>query len=92
MPWASPSHARELPLVGTDRVVLGPDRVADRSTYDDPWQLSVGIEHVLVAGEPVLSNGLPTELQPGRVLCKSGVRRRRFLFGSSVRPDWQCSS
>jgi N-acyl-D-amino-acid deacylase len=54
-----------------DLVVLDPDRVADRSTYDDPWQLSVGIEHVLVAGEPVLSNGVPTALRPGRVLRKS---------------------
>jgi N-acyl-D-amino-acid deacylase len=54
-----------------DLVVLDPDRVADRSTYDDPWQLSVGIEHVLVAGEPVLSNGDPTGVRPGRVLRKS---------------------
>ncbi|TCN37701.1 N-acyl-D-amino-acid deacylase [Kribbella orskensis] len=53
-----------------DLVVLDPERVADRSTYDEPWQLSVGIEHVLVAGEPVLRDGVPTANRPGRVLRK----------------------
>ncbi|TWD72519.1 N-acyl-D-amino-acid deacylase [Kribbella amoyensis] len=56
-----------------DLVVLDPERVADRSTYDEPWQLSVGIEHVLVAGEPVLRDGEPTGLRPGRVLRKTSV-------------------
>ncbi|GAB2669181.1 N-acyl-D-amino-acid deacylase family protein [Kribbella swartbergensis] len=51
-----------------DVVVLDPEKVADRSTYDDPWQLSAGIEHVLVAGDSVLANGVPTGRRPGRVL------------------------
>ncbi|TCO21125.1 N-acyl-D-amino-acid deacylase [Kribbella steppae] len=51
-----------------DLVVLDPEQVADRSTYNDPWQLSVGIEHMLVAGEPVLADGVPTGRRPGRVL------------------------
>jgi N-acyl-D-amino-acid deacylase len=54
-----------------DLVVLDPARVADKSTYDDPWQLSVGVEHVLVSGEPVLTNGTPTGARPGRVLRSS---------------------
>jgi N-acyl-D-amino-acid deacylase len=54
-----------------DLVVLDPGQVADRSTYDDPWQLSAGIEHVLVAGEPVLADGVPTGRRPGRVLRTS---------------------
>jgi len=54
-----------------DLVVLDPERVADRSTYDEPWQLSVGIEHVLVAGKPVLRDGVPTSNRPGRVLRKT---------------------
>jgi N-acyl-D-amino-acid deacylase len=53
-----------------DLVVLDPQRIADRSTYDDPWQLSVGVEHMLVAGEPVLRDAVPTGLRPGRVLRK----------------------
>ncbi|MEU4608056.1 D-aminoacylase [Kribbella sp. NPDC023972] len=54
-----------------DLVVLDPGQVADRSTYDDPWQLSAGIEHVFVAGEPVLADGVPTGRRPGRVLRTS---------------------
>jgi N-acyl-D-amino-acid deacylase len=54
-----------------DLVVLDPDSVGDRSTYDDPWQLSAGIEHLLVAGEPVLADGVPTGRRPGRVLRSS---------------------
>ncbi|TCO40171.1 N-acyl-D-amino-acid deacylase [Kribbella antiqua] len=54
-----------------DLVVLDPARVADKSTYDDPWQLSVGVEHVLVSGESVLTNGTPTGARPGRVLRSS---------------------
>ncbi|MFI7066661.1 amidohydrolase family protein [Kribbella sp. NPDC050124] len=54
-----------------DLVVLDPADVADRSTYDDPWQLSTGIEHVLVAGDPVWRDGVPTGRRPGRVLRSS---------------------
>ncbi|GAA1556525.1 D-aminoacylase [Kribbella hippodromi] len=52
-----------------DVVVFDPGRVADRSTYADPWQLSVGVEHVLVAGQRVLTDGVPTGLRPGRVIA-----------------------
>ncbi|MFC6162888.1 N-acyl-D-amino-acid deacylase family protein [Kribbella jiaozuonensis] len=51
-----------------DLVVLNPTTIADKSTYDDPWQLSVGVEHVLVAGQPALSNSKPTGHRPGRVI------------------------
>jgi N-acyl-D-aspartate/D-glutamate deacylase len=54
-----------------DVVVLDPSTVADRSTYDEPWQLSVGIQHVFVAGVPVLAAGVPTAHRPGRVLKRS---------------------
>lgn len=53
-----------------DLVILDPERVADRSTYDEPWQLSVGIEHLLIGGEPVLRDGVPTGARPGKVLRK----------------------
>jgi N-acyl-D-aspartate/D-glutamate deacylase len=51
-----------------DLVVLNPTTIADKSTYDDPWQLSVGVEHVLIAGQPALTHGRPTGHRPGRVL------------------------
>ncbi|MFF0341966.1 amidohydrolase family protein [Kribbella sp. NPDC004875] len=52
-----------------DLVVLNPDEIADRSTYDDPWQLSVGVTHVLVAGRTALADGVPTGRRAGRVIA-----------------------
>ncbi|MET9274682.1 amidohydrolase family protein [Kribbella sp. NPDC003557] len=51
-----------------DLVVLDAAQIADKSTYDDPWQLSVGVEHVLVAGQPAFTNGAPTGRRAGRIL------------------------
>ena len=51
-----------------DLVVLDPQEIADKSTYDDPWQLSVGVHHVLVAGQSALTAGVPTGRRAGRVL------------------------
>lgn len=53
-----------------DLVVFDPDRIADRSTYDDGKALADGVEHVAVNGELVLHNGRRTPLTPGR-----GLRR-----------------
>ncbi|WP_427891338.1 amidohydrolase family protein [Kribbella sp. GL6] len=52
-----------------DLVVLDATRIADKSTYDDPWQLSVGVQHVLIAGEPALTAGVPTGRRAGRVIA-----------------------
>ncbi|GAA1130896.1 D-aminoacylase [Kribbella jejuensis] len=52
-----------------DLVVLDPHHIADKSTYDDPWQLSIGVHHVLVAGEPALTAGVPTGRRAGRVIA-----------------------
>jgi N-acyl-D-amino-acid deacylase len=54
-----------------DIAVIDPATVTDRSTYDDPWQLSTGVQHVLVAGERVLADGILTGARPGRVLRRS---------------------
>ena len=51
-----------------DLVVLDPGTVVDRATFDDPQQYPVGIPHVLVAGEPVITAGKHTGARPGRVL------------------------
>jgi N-acyl-D-amino-acid deacylase len=51
-----------------DLVVLDPARIADRSTYDDPWQLSVGVSHVLVAGQVAFADGTPTGRRAGQVI------------------------
>jgi N-acyl-D-amino-acid deacylase len=54
-----------------DIAVLDPRTVTDRSTYDNPWQLSEGVRHVLVGGEPVLSEATLTGARPGRVLRRA---------------------
>jgi N-acyl-D-amino-acid deacylase len=51
-----------------DLTVLDADKIADKSTYDNPWQLSVGINHVLLAGQPALTNAKPTGHRPGRII------------------------
>ena len=54
-----------------DLVVFNPQTVADRATYEEPHQFSVGIEHVLVNGVEILKHGQPVELGPslpGRAL------------------------
>lgn len=51
-----------------DLVVLDPHQITDNSTYDDPWQLSTGINHVLLAGHPTLANATPTARRLGRII------------------------
>ncbi|WP_029138386.1 N-acyl-D-amino-acid deacylase family protein [Nakamurella lactea] len=51
-----------------DLCVFDPQTVIDRSTYDAPWQLADGVRHTLIAGRPVLQDGLPTDARPGRVI------------------------
>jgi N-acyl-D-amino-acid deacylase len=49
-----------------DVVVFDPDTVGDHATYEDPHQLSTGIEHVFVNGVAVVSDGRHTGALPGR--------------------------
>ena len=51
-----------------DIVVFDPATVTDKATFDNPNQLSVGMQYVLVNGEPVVSEGEMTNLLPGKVL------------------------
>ena len=52
-----------------DLVVFDPETVHDNATFDDPHQLSTGIEHVLVNGVPILREGQPISgALPGRYL------------------------
>jgi N-acyl-D-amino-acid deacylase len=54
-----------------DVVVFDPATVADRATFTDPHQLSIGIEHVFVNGTPVVTQGVPTNALPGRLVHRS---------------------
>jgi N-acyl-D-aspartate/D-glutamate deacylase len=51
-----------------DLVVLDPETVGDRATFQEPHQYPEGIRHVLVNGEFVVKEGAPTGLRPGRIL------------------------
>lgn len=57
-----------------DVVVLDPDTVADRATYEDPKQYPRGIHYVLVNGTVVIDDGEHTGARPGRVIYGPGKR------------------
>ncbi len=51
-----------------DIVVFNPDTITDRATYENPNQLSQGMEYVLVNGVPVIDRGKTTNALPGKVI------------------------
>lgn len=51
-----------------DLVIFDPATVADRATFEDPFQYPVGIGTVLVNGTVVLDEGTHTGARPGKVL------------------------
>jgi dihydroorotase/N-acyl-D-amino-acid deacylase len=55
-----------------DVVVFDPATITDRATFENPNQLSVGMEYVLVNGVPVIDGGKPTNALPGKVLRGPG--------------------
>jgi len=59
-----------------DIVVFDPVTVADRATFEQPHQLSVGIRHVFVNGVAVVKDGAVTSARPGRALRGPGWRPR----------------
>ena len=58
-----------------DVIVFDPATVADRATFENPHQLSVGIHHVFVNGQAVVRNGKHTNAMPGRIVRGPGYRR-----------------
>ncbi|GBD33303.1 D-aminoacylase [bacterium HR33] len=57
-----------------DIVVFDPETVADRATFEQPHQLSVGVRHVFVNGVAVVKDGKHTGAKPGRVIRGPGYR------------------
>jgi dihydroorotase/N-acyl-D-amino-acid deacylase len=53
-------------------VVLDPEKITDKATFEEPNQLSVGMEYVLVNGVPVIAEGKMTGALPGKVLRGAG--------------------
>jgi N-acyl-D-aspartate/D-glutamate deacylase len=57
-----------------DLVVLDPDRVADRATWEEPRRPAEGIRWVVINGETVIDDGIPLPgTLAGRVLRASDM-------------------
>jgi N-acyl-D-amino-acid deacylase len=66
------------PGMFADVVVFDPAEIADRATFEQPHQFSVGVRHVFVNGVQVLKDGEHTGAKPGRALWGPGkVATRR---------------
>jgi N-acyl-D-amino-acid deacylase len=61
-------RGRVAPGLVADLVAFDPATVADRATFAEPTQFPVGVEHVLVAGVPVVQRSNPTGARPGRTV------------------------
>lgn len=57
-----------------DVVVFDPNKIADRATFENPHQYSVGMHHVFVNGTQVLNDGEHTGATPGRVVLGPGAK------------------
>jgi len=55
-----------------DLVVFDPETVRDLATFENPNQLSQGMDYVLVNGVPVIDSGKMTGALPGKVLRGKG--------------------
>jgi N-acyl-D-amino-acid deacylase len=55
-----------------DVVIFDPATVQDKATFDEPNQLSEGMQFVLVNGVPVIDDGKMTGQLPGKVLRGAG--------------------
>ncbi len=55
-----------------DVVVFDPQTIADRATFENPHQLSVGVKNVFVNGVQVLKDGEHTGAKPGKALWGPG--------------------
>jgi len=51
-----------------DVVIIDANTIADKATFEEPHQLSVGVKWLLVNGTLVMDEGNPTSALPGRVL------------------------
>ena len=53
-----------------DITIFDPERIIDKSTYEEPHQYSEGIEYVIVNGKIAVNKGNHTGVTNGRVLRK----------------------
>ena len=57
-----------------DLVLFDPSTIANKATYENPHQVSVGIQEVFVNGVAVVHDGKVTGAKPGRMVRGPGYR------------------
>jgi N-acyl-D-aspartate/D-glutamate deacylase len=63
-----PDRGAIAPGKWADLVIFDPATVADKATFEQPFQYPVGIDTVIVNGQVVLDHGTHTNAKPGKVL------------------------
>jgi N-acyl-D-amino-acid deacylase len=58
-----------------DIAVFDPEQIHEVATFENPNQLSVGIQYLLVNGVPVIAEGKATNALPGKVLRGAGYQQ-----------------
>jgi dihydroorotase/N-acyl-D-amino-acid deacylase len=58
-----------------DIVIFDPEQIHDVATFENPNQLSAGVQYLLVNGVPVISGGKATNSLPGKVLRGPGYQK-----------------
>lgn len=61
--------------MAADIVIFDPQTIHDVATFENPNQLSQGMDYVLVNGVPVIADGKMTAKLPGKVLRGPGYRK-----------------
>jgi N-acyl-D-aspartate/D-glutamate deacylase len=57
-----------------DVTVFNPATIADRATYENPYQYATGVDYVLVNGVVVIDQGKHTGARPGAILYGPGTK------------------
>jgi N-acyl-D-aspartate/D-glutamate deacylase len=57
-----------------DVTVFDPATIADKATFEQPHQYSVGVRYLVVNGQLVLDGGRHTGVRPGKILLGPGKR------------------
>ena len=70
-------HQRGLlkPGMFADIVVFDPATIADKATFEQPLQASIGVRDVFVNGVAVLRGGAHTGAKPGHVVRGPGYKK-----------------